>query len=45
VPERDELYDRRTDPFQLKNIASENPETAMAMFDQLRLFMAELRVC
>jgi hypothetical protein len=45
VPERDELYDRRTDPFQLKNIASENPETAKAMFDQLRLFMAELRVC
>jgi arylsulfatase A-like enzyme len=45
VPERDELYDRRTDPFQLKNIASENPEIAKAMFDQLRLFMAELRAC
>ena len=33
VPERDELYDRRTDPFQLKNVASENPQVAREMFD------------
>jgi len=45
VPERDELYDRRTDPFQLKNIASENPEVSRELFDKLRLYMAELRAC
>jgi arylsulfatase A-like enzyme len=43
VPERDELYDRRNDPFQLNNIASQHPEKARELFDQLRLFMAELR--
>jgi hypothetical protein len=43
VPERDELYDRRTDPFQLKNIASENSEVSRELFDKLRLYMAELR--
>lgn len=45
VPEKDELYDRRSDPFQLKNIASEKPEVAREMFDRLRLFMSELRAC
>ena len=45
VPARDELYDRKKDPFQLNNIAAENPEMAKKMFDELRLFMAELRAC
>jgi len=45
VPERDKLYDRRTDRFQLKNVALENLEVAREMFDKLRLFMAEMRVC
>ena len=45
VPERDELYDRKQDPFQLNNIAAQHPETAMELFEQLRLFMAELRAC
>jgi hypothetical protein len=43
VPARDELYERRTDPFQLKNIVSEHPAVARELFDRLRLFMAELR--
>lgn len=43
VPERDELYSRRQDPFQLNNIAAEKPEVARDMFDRLRLLMAELR--
>ncbi len=43
VPERDELYDRRKDPFQLKNIAGEKPEKAKELFDRLREFMGELR--
>ena len=45
VPARDELYDRKKDPFQLNNIAAENPEMAKKIFDELRLFMAELRAC
>ena len=45
VPERDELYDRKTDPFQLTNIAAQNPKKARELLDQLRLFMAELRAC
>ena len=43
VPERDELYDRRTDPFQLNNVANEHKDVAKALLDQLKLFMAELR--
>jgi arylsulfatase A-like enzyme len=43
VPERDELYDRRTDPFQLNNIASVHPEKARELLDELRSFMAELK--
>jgi hypothetical protein len=43
VPERDELYDRRTDPFQLNNIASDHPEKARELLNVLRSFMAELR--
>ena len=43
VSERDELYDRRTDPFQLHNIAHEHKDVAKQLLDQLKLFMAELR--
>ena len=43
VPERDQLFDRKADPFQLNNIASKDPKRAKELFDQLRDFMAELR--
>lgn len=43
VPERDELYDRRNDPFQLNNIAADNKKIAEELLDQLRMFMAELK--
>ncbi len=42
VPERDELYDRKTDQFQLNNIATEKPEVAKQMLEQLKEIMAEL---
>ena len=43
VPPRDELYDRRTDPFQLRNVAADNPVIARELLDKLSLFMAEVR--
>jgi len=43
VPERDELYDRKKDQFQLNNIADKHPEKAKELLQQLREFMAELR--
>jgi hypothetical protein len=44
LPERDELYDRRADPFQLNNIIDKHPEKAMELFQQLKEYMAQLRV-
>jgi arylsulfatase A-like enzyme len=43
VPERDQLFDRRADPFQLNNIAAKDPKRASELYAQLREFMAELR--
>jgi len=43
VPENDQLFDRREDPFQLNNIAQKEPKKAKELFDTLREFMAELR--
>ncbi|MBM3132452.1 MAG: sulfatase, partial [Chloroflexi bacterium] len=43
VPERDELYDRRKDPFQLKNIADKHPQVARDLLRILKGFMAEMR--
>jgi len=37
------VFDRKTDPFQLKNIANEHPEKAAEFYVQLREFMAELQ--
>ncbi|MBO4317081.1 MAG: sulfatase-like hydrolase/transferase, partial [Mailhella sp.] len=42
VPEGDELYDRRTDPFQLVNVISEHPEVASELLNKLRTFMQDL---
>ncbi len=44
VPARDELYDRKNDPFQLNNIIDKEPEVAKKLYDQLREFMTELQV-
>jgi len=43
VPERDMLFDRQADPFQLNNIAAKDPERASELYARLREFMAELR--
>jgi arylsulfatase A-like enzyme len=43
VPERDQLFDRKADPFQLNNIANKDPKKAAQLFETLREFMAELR--
>ncbi len=44
VPEKDELYDRKNDPFQLNNIIDKEPEIAKKLFDTLREYMTELNV-
>ncbi len=44
VPIKDELYDRKNDPFQLNNVIDQYPEEAKKMFDTLREFMTELSV-
>ena len=43
VPAEDELYDRRADPFQLRNIIAEQPEKARELLQQLKLRIGELR--
>ncbi len=43
VPEKDELYNRKTDPFQLKNVIGEHPDVARKLFENLFNFMEELR--
>lgn len=43
VPEHNELYDRRKDPFQLDNIAAKHPDVAEELLQKLKLFIGELR--
>ena len=43
VPHTDELYDRRNDQFQLKNLIGEQPEKAKELLQKLKLFIGELR--
>ena len=43
VPEKDELYDRHTDPFQLNNVIDKHPDVAAALLGKLRERIAELR--
>lgn len=45
IPEKDELYDHRTDIFQLNNIIDKNPDVAKKLLQQLRLYIGELRTC
>ncbi len=44
VPEGDELFDRKADPFQLHNIIDKHPDVARRLWGQLRDFMADLPV-
>ena len=44
VPSEDELYDRRTDPFQLHNIAAEQPEKARELLKKLKASIGEIRI-
>ena len=44
VPLNDELYDRKNDPFQLKNIINDHKETAKDLWIQLRDYMLMLKV-
>ena len=43
VPDSDELYDRRTDPFQLHNIIEEQPDKAAELLRMLKLHIGELK--
>lgn len=45
VPEKDELYDRKTDLFQQNNIIENNPDAARELLQKLRLYIGELRTC
>ena len=45
VPDKDELYDRRKDLFQLHNIIDREPEKAAELLRKLKLFIGELRMC
>ncbi|MCP4754129.1 MAG: sulfatase-like hydrolase/transferase [Proteobacteria bacterium] len=43
LPEKDELYERAADPFQLNNVVDKHPEKAKELLQQLKEFMAGLR--
>jgi arylsulfatase A-like enzyme len=43
LPEGDELYDRKTDSFQLNNILDKNPEVGKKMLKQLKEYIGYLR--
>ncbi|WP_300668195.1 sulfatase [Desulfoluna sp.] len=43
MPEEDQLFDRKSDPFQLKNILKEKPSIGKELLKQLMDYMAELR--
>ncbi len=43
VPEGDELYDRKKDPFQLNNVIAKHPDVAEGLMRKLRMLMSDLR--
>ena len=43
LPEDDELYCRKTDRFQLKNVIKEHPDVAKDLLRKLKTFMSELK--
>ncbi len=42
TPEGDELYDRKSDPFQLQNLIAEYPEIAQQLLNQLKNFIVAM---
>ncbi|MBT4089480.1 MAG: hypothetical protein HOE30_13415, partial [Deltaproteobacteria bacterium] len=44
TPYKDELYDRRADPFQLNNLINSKPDIAKEMLRTLKDYMVNLRV-
>ncbi|WP_428563895.1 MAG: hypothetical protein ACP59X_01250 [Solidesulfovibrio sp. DCME] len=43
VPDSDELYDRRSDPFQLSNIIADNKDLAADLLQKIKLYIGELK--
>ena len=43
VPKTDELYNRNKDPYQLNNLAGQEPDIAVDLYQQLRNYMLELK--
>ena len=43
VPLKDELYDRRNDPFQLVNLIDEHPDVARKLLFKLTDYMDDLK--
>jgi arylsulfatase A-like enzyme len=43
VPEKDGLFNRTKDPFQLENVIEKQPEVARELYDKLREYMLELK--
>ena len=43
VPDDDELYDRKKDPFQLNNLIKKHPAKAEELLQKLKLIIGELR--
>ena len=43
VPDRDLLFDRRADPFQLHNVADQHPDQARKLYALLNDYLDDLR--
>lgn len=43
VPDKDELYERKKDPFMLHNVIDQYPDKAKELFDTLRNYIAEIK--
>ena len=43
VPESDELYDRKNDPFQLNNVIAKHPDVARRLLNKLRAYISDLK--
>lgn len=43
MPDRDLLFDRRADPFQLHNVADQHPDQARKLYALLNDYLDDLR--